>query len=65
MECITGKCPKTFKDTGSLRTHLKNVHNMKKNDIYKCSITECSKVFNSSSNFYKHLENHKEIISCM
>ena len=65
MNCIVKTCKKSFGNIESLRNHLKHVHNKKKTDIYECSVRECRKSFNLASNFYKHLEIHSEIISCM
>lgn len=56
MECLKNYCQKKFEKIESLKTHLKDVHNMKEFDLYKCSFLGCDKTFNKSSSFYRHLQ---------
>ncbi|KAG5669915.1 hypothetical protein PVAND_000205 [Polypedilum vanderplanki] len=52
---ICFKCNKNKNNIEELKFHLKDKHNLKENDLYKCGFKECQQEFNKSSSFYRHL----------
>lgn len=53
MECF--KCSTIFQSVNHLVLHYKHNHNLGKNDLYKCIIDDCRRMYNNLNLFRKHL----------
>lgn len=60
MNCVRLECNKVFENIQQFKIHIKNVHNLKINDVVQCPFRDCQAKFNRSTNFYKHIKaSHK------
>ena len=58
MKCF--KCDMACETTNNLLLHLKRVHSLQKKDLYKCTVDDCSRIYNSLDSFRKHSSTHYE-----